>query len=116
MDVVGLRKLCPPAMVYLLLSIVAIVMMAIQNLGNSGVYCVGSYSCDTTSVVSIFMLKIVYVVFWTWLLNVLCKSGYETVSWILVLLPFVLLFILIAMIFYTQFDSARYTNINIWSF
>ena len=112
---VGLKDLCTPAMVYLLLSIVAIVMMAMQNLGNNGVYCVGSYSCNTSSVVSLFMLKIVYVLFWTWLLNVLCKSGYETVSWILVLLPFVLLFILIAILFYTQFDSARYTRLSIWS-
>jgi len=116
MAVIGLKNLCTPAIVYLVLSIVALTLMAIQNLGNTHMYCVGSYSCNTPSVTAIFLLKVVYIIFWTWLLNVICKSGFETISWILVLLPFVLMFILVALIFFTHFDSAKYFSFNIWSF
>jgi TRAP-type C4-dicarboxylate transport system permease small subunit len=40
--------------------------------------------------------SLMYIVFWTWLLNVLCNSGYTVVSWILVLLPF--FFVLVALV------------------
>jgi len=115
MAIIGLNKLCTPALFYFILSVVAIAIMAFQNIGNNGIYCVGSYSCNTGSVVAIFMLKIVYVLFWTWLLNIICKSGYETLSWFLVLLPFILLFILIGILFFTQIDPARHATLNIWS-
>lgn len=109
MAVTGLNDLCTPAMVYLLISMVSIILIGLQNLGNSGQYCVGAFSCNTTSVVSIFLVKIVYVLFWTWLLNIICKSGYETVSWVIVLLPFLLLFVMIAYILLTHIDSSKYT-------
>ena len=37
---------------------------------------------------------IIVAILWTWLLNFICKSGYTTVSWILVFLP-IILFILV---------------------
>lgn len=95
-------------MLYLLLSAVAIVVLAFQNMGGDGVYCVGSYGCQGPSVAMMFTFKIIYVLFWTWLLNVVCKAGYETVSWILVLLPFLLMFIFIAMVFATHFPATKY--------
>ena len=113
MAVVGLKNLCTPALFYFVLSAVAIVILAFQNFGNTQVYCVGSYSCPTSSIVAIFILKIVYVLFWTWLLNIICKSGYETVSWVLVLLPFILMFVFISMMFIMHFDFAKYTSFNV---
>jgi len=98
------------------MSTVAIVMMALQNMGNTQVYCVGAYSCPTSSIVAIFLLKAVYVLFWTWLLNIMCKSGYETVAWVLVFLPFLVMFILIALMFISHLDFAKYTTINAFSF
>jgi hypothetical protein len=109
MAITGLKDICTPAMVYFLISMVSIILIGLQNLGNNGQYCVGSFSCETTSVVSIFLVKIVYVVFWTWLLNIICKSGYETVSWVIVLLPFLLLFVMVAYILLTHVDSSKYT-------
>ncbi len=35
--------------------------------------------------------------FWTFVLNCICKAGYKGVSWFLVLFPFVLMFVLIAL-------------------
>ena len=117
MALVGLRNLCTPAHVYLVISLVAIAIVGIQNMGNGNEYCVGSLSCNTSNKITIFLLKIVYVLVWTWILNMLCGNGMEYVSWVLVLLPFVLFFIMISFMFISYIpDDGRYTNINTWAF
>jgi hypothetical protein len=95
MALVGLRNLCSPAAVYLTISVVALVIILIQSSGNANVYCVGNYSCDTSNLYVVFVLKILYVLVWTWILNLICQSGLSMVSWALVLFPFILMFILI---------------------
>ena len=101
MEITGLRKLCEPAMFYLVLSIFALVIMVFQNIGNENVYCLGLYHCNVSSVTLIFIIKILYILFWTWVLNLICKAGYPAVSWFLVLIPFLLLFILIGAFLFT---------------
>jgi hypothetical protein len=113
MALVGLRNLCTPAYVYLVISAITILVIGLQNLGNKNVYCLGSYACNTSNMLTIFILKVIYVLFWTWMLNILCKSGFETVSWILVLLPYILMFILIAFMLFANFpDDGRYTRFD----
>lgn len=90
MAIAGLKNLCSPSYVYLVLSTIALVIMAIQNYGNINVYCLGSYSCVVSSTLLIFLIKIVYVLFWTWILNLMCRAGATTFSWFLVLFPFIL--------------------------
>lgn len=97
----GLSNLCTPAYVYLVLSMIAIFVMVLQNLGNEQVYCLGSYNCDVSSTSMIFIVKILYILFWTWLLNIICKSGAPIVSWVLVLFPFVLFFIFLSITFFS---------------
>lgn len=92
-----IRKLCTPAYVYLVISAIALIMMAIQNVGSNSQYCAGSYSCAVGNTALIFIVKMLYVIFWTWILNLICKAGAPTVSWVLVLLPFVLMFLFIAL-------------------
>lgn len=92
-----IKKLCKPAYIYFILSALSLTILAIQNFGQNSVYCVGCYSCNVTSVLTIFLSKGLYVLFWTWLLNKLCKMGYSSISWFLVLFPFVLYFVLIGL-------------------
>lgn len=94
----GIGPLCTPAYVYLVISVIALVVMLLQNFGSRSVYCLGSYSCDVQSVTVIFIIKILYVLLWTWILNLICGAGAEPFAWFLVLLPFILLFIFLAMI------------------
>ena len=72
-----IKKLCKPAYIYFILSALSLTILAIQNFGQNSVYCVGCYSCNVTSVLTIFLSKGLYVLFWTWLLNKLCKMGYQ---------------------------------------
>ena len=96
----NIRNWCTPAYFYFIISTIAILIMSIQNYGNTNVYCLGDYSCGVTSTFLIFVIKVLYVLFWTWILNLICKNGYESVSWFLFLLPYVIMFITIAYVFF----------------
>lgn len=100
MAIVGLKNLCSPAYLYFVFSMILLLVMIIQNFGNTNTYCIGSLSCDVPSTVLIFIIKVVYILFWTWILNLICKAGYSSISWFLVFLPIILFFVLIISIFY----------------
>ena len=97
MAIKGLKNLCAPALFYLVISLITVVIMAFQNYGNQDVYCLGYYSCDVSSVYIVFLLKLVYIIFWTWILNLICGAGAPAISWLLVLFPILLFFILIGL-------------------
>jgi hypothetical protein len=98
MFVKTIEKLCTPALIYFALSLGSIIVMALQNVGHINQYCMGKWSCTVPSVLAVFMLKLLYVAFWTWVLNALCRAGYKTLSWVLLLLPFIFLFVGIAFV------------------
>jgi len=91
------EKLCTPAYVYLVVSVITIIVMAIQSMTSQGLYCAGTFACSTTNIYLLFFMKILYVAFWTWLLNLFCKKVSPILSWILVAGPFVLMLIFISM-------------------
>lgn len=112
-------NLCTPALVYFVISAAAIVVMFIQSMfsPDPSSYCVGMYKCNVSSISAIFAMKAVYVVVWTWILQLICSRGYETVSWILVLLPVLIMFILIALVMLTGFHTdGMLPTVNSWSF
>lgn len=65
--------LCTPALVYLVLSLISFVAVA-----------------NEASLSSLFV-NALFVSLWTFLLNVLCQRGYTALSWVLVLLPLIVL-------------------------
>ena len=94
-----LKKLCTPALLYFIISMIGFIMILIQNLGNTKKYTIGSFSINVTSTFFVFIFKFLYIIFWTWILNFICKSGYPGVSWFLFLLPYFLLIITFLIIY-----------------
>jgi hypothetical protein len=92
------KELCTPAMLYFVISIISLAMVLLQNLGNQNSYNVGSFSCRVPSTALIFIIKLIYILFWTWVLNLICKDGHTTISWLLVLLPWILLFVMMGLL------------------
>jgi hypothetical protein len=90
--------LCTPALVYLVLSIIGII------------YYLFTFSIGNVLLQTFFML------IWTWLLNYICSCGYEVVSWILVILPIILVPLFAYLFFrYVVKDlelNEKYTNIR----
>jgi hypothetical protein len=92
MAISGLKNLCMPSYIYLVVSLIALIVMAIQNTGNVNIFCLGSYSCNVSSVGLIFVIKLIYILFWTWILNLMCRAGAEGLSWLFIILPFLFFF------------------------
>ena len=68
-------KYCTPAQLYLVLGAIGIIMGFLKNYG-----------------VWTLLTKALFLVIWAWVLNWLCSKGFKAISWILVLLPFIMMF------------------------
>ena len=94
------HSLCTPAQLYLGLSVLSIIAMGIQNCGDASLYKCGLMTVQSpVNNVFYFAFKILYVLVWTYLLNVLCGKGYSKLSWLLVLFPFIAMFVIIGLLF-----------------
>ena len=94
----SIKQLCPPAMLYFYISIIFFMMVLFQNIGDDYKYSLGNFSCAVPSTTLVFVAKLIYILFWTYVLNLICKDGHTGLSWLLVLFPFVLLFVIIGLI------------------
>tara|TARA_E500000178_G_scaffold248937_1_gene245520 strand:+ start:108 stop:479 length:372 start_codon:yes stop_codon:yes gene_type:complete len=91
-----IQALCNPAMFYLVVSGLCFLFILFQNLNNPNEYCVGTMKCNTESKAAVFIGKVIYILFWTWIIDLMCKGGYTNVAWFLLFLPLILFFVLLA--------------------
>ena len=94
----SVKQLCTPAYIYFLLSVIGIIMAIIQNVGNNRIYSLGAMSIPVPNTILVFTVKIVAILFWTWILNMMCNDGHKEIAWFLVLLPFVMLLFMVGTI------------------
>lgn len=93
-----LRKMCTPATIYFIISLIGLVILGISNLDSPDRLCIGDYSCNVGNNTIVFVLNAIYILFWTFILDLMCKGGYGSLSWFILLLPFMLTFLFLAMI------------------
>jgi hypothetical protein len=93
-----LKDLCSPALFFFIISIVGLLLVLFQNLGNTNSYRVGSFACRVPNTIIVFIFKLIYILFWTYVLNLICRDGHSGLSWLLVLLPFLLMFVIIGLL------------------
>ena len=102
----SIKNMCTPAQLYFGISVLAFLLIFIQNYGSchhlGSCYHLGQYHCETEYGVYFFLTKIFYILLWTYVLHLICKSGFQVVSWVLVLLPFLSMFALLGMAIYNQ--------------
>ena len=68
------NKLCTPAKIYFMLAVL---------------YClIGLF--NKMSVLAVF-IKLVFAFIWTWMLSWLCQKGFASISWFLVLFPYIVI-------------------------
>ena len=97
-----LSDLCTPSRVYFLVSLIVLILSIVQNFGNTNKYCLGSFTCEVPSTILVFCIKIVYIMFWAWILNLICRDGQKKIAWFLVLLPFLMYFVIIGAVMVNQ--------------
>ena len=107
------KKLCTPAMLYFVLSAVSFLGMLMQNCTDSSKYKVGTMEVESPCHnAAFFVVKALYIMFWTFGLNWLCKKGFKTVSWALVLLPFLGMFLAIGVVFIALLKGGKKEGMN----
>jgi len=95
-----LSKTCTPAMLYFGISIFLLVLLGLNNLGQNELY-IGNKNYDVNiDNFVIFILNAIYILFWTFILDLLCKNGWSTLSWFIFLLPFILFFVFYSFIIF----------------
>ena len=93
-----LRELCTPAFIYFIISMIGMTASVFQNIGNRNRYSLGSFSTRVPSTTLVFVVKLIYIFFWTWILNLMCKDGHKEIAWFLVLIPFIMLFVIMGLV------------------
>jgi hypothetical protein len=73
-----------PAIIFLVLAVISTLMMILEK-----------FKIIAT------LINIIFIIIWTWILNLICNAGYEWLSWVLVILPFVVFLILILILYGT---------------
>lgn len=80
-------QICSPALLYLIIGVLAIGGMIFEKIS-----------------INVVLLKSLFIIIWTWFLDFLCKKGHSTVSWILVLLPYII-FLIMALFVYEHVNK-----------
>ena len=75
-------NLCPPAIIYLIFSIIQILIDTFNGMYNTA------------------LIKIIVMIMITILLNILCQSGLGVISWIIVFIPFILMTVIVSILLY----------------
>mgnify|MGYP005987473801 CR=1 FL=1 len=88
-NVKTIKALCTPAYIYLIISIIAIIVAMFQNAGRTRTYTFCGYTMNVDNTGLIFLIQGIVVVFWTIVLDSLCKNGFTQLSWLLLALPFI---------------------------
>lgn len=94
----SINNLCTPASIYFFISITILIYMGVTNMNNQTTLCVGDYNCVVGNNTFIFVLEGIYILFWTFILDLMCKNGYKNLSWFLLLLPILLFFVILGIV------------------
>jgi TRAP-type uncharacterized transport system fused permease subunit len=81
------NKLCSPSAGFLVVSVASLLVVLFHQKRH----------LRNPLVIILIMLKILYILFWTWVLDLICKSGHKGISWALVLAPYVLALLVVIM-------------------
>lgn len=105
-----LRKLCTPALIHFVISFILLVTLLFFSKDFENEICINKTKCNVGNKLVFFSVEGLLILFWTWILDLICKSGYTVVSWLLILLPFILFFTLITLIEINKLVSSNSTN------
>ena len=95
-------NLCPPALIYFIVSTFALVMCILQNLGSRNGCKIGLLVLRGNPLIMI-IIKMIFILIWTWILSLICRAGYVNISWFLILAPFILMLIVASMVMQNSF-------------
>ncbi len=85
------RNLCTPAKIYFAIAVIATVIALFSG----------------ASLMMAFW-KLVFAFIWTYVLGWLCDKGYRSISWFLVLLPYIIIALGMFQIYHVTYDQRQF--------
>lgn len=102
------KSLCSPAQLYLVMSALSFLIILIQNCNDSQLYKIGTMEVRPECHNAVFFVfKALYILGFTYLLNWFCSKKLKTLSWIIVLLPFIGMFLVLGMVMLSLMSSKK---------
>ena len=99
------KSLCTPAQLYLVMSGLSFLAILMQNCSDSSSYKIGTMQVKPQCHNAVFFIfKALYILAFTFLLNWFCSKKLTTLSWILVLLPFIGMFLILGALSVATFE------------
>ena len=83
-------KLCTPAKIYFAIAVIASIIMLFNGI----------------SFIAVF-IKLIFAFIWSFVLGWLCKKGFTSVSWFLVLLPYIIIILASLKIYHTTQEQKQ---------
>jgi len=87
-------SLCPPAIIYVIFSLTQIIIDTVKGMFN-------------TAIMKIFVMIMVTI-----LLQILCQSGLNIISWIIVFIPFIFMTVIVSILLYVFGLNATTGNLD----
>ena len=102
------KSLCSSAQLYLVMSALSFLIILIQNCNDSQLYKIGTMEVRPECHNAVFFVfKALYILGFTYLLNWFCSKKLKTLSWIIVLLPFIGMFLVLGMVMLSLMSSKK---------
>ena len=89
-----IKKLCPPALLYLVFSLTQIIIDIFKNMYNTAFF------------------KFIVMILFTLGLNILCQRGLGVISWFIVFIPFILMTVITTLLLFVFGLSPSEGNLN----
>ena len=106
----AVMKLCAPSKIYFFMAIILLFLSFVNDLQNKDKdkVCLGKLKCKNKLLY--YLLNVLFILFWTWILNKLCISGWVKLSWFLLVFPFFILVVLFFMVSFLVIRMAKSMN------
>lgn len=84
------HDLCTPAKIYFAIAVLSAIFMLLNGFGFAFI-----------------AVKMVFAFIWSFVLGWMCKKGYSSISWLLVLLPYIILVLALFNIYHATYEQKQ---------
>ena len=84
------RKLCTPAKIYFAIAVISVIFGLFNGMP-----------------LMMAFWKMIFAFIWTYALGWLCKKGYDSISWFLVLLPYIIMVLAMFNIYHVTYEQRQ---------
>jgi hypothetical protein len=93
-------NLCLPSKLYMILGIILLIVSYYHDLktNDEEKICLGNLKCAIKNKPAYYAFNLTFILFWAWLLNLLCRYGWVKTAWFIFIFPYIIIFLVLILI------------------